>query len=295
RTDVRSFPTAEVITSEPFQFDFDRIQETTIDTGTPVAVTAVSSDGEWAFCLTPFYWGWVRAEHITFGTREQVAEYANAAPFVMTTASRGTVALVAGGTVCTQMGTRLPLREEKNHAYRVGVPTRKLDGSLRISDGFIAKRQEHFTPGVLPCTRQTIFTQAFSLLGEPYAWGDSRMGLFGRDCSRLIRDIHAVTGIILPRNADQQEKVCAPVVLFYANMSDDERKSLLADRVPPGAVLAMPGHIMLYLGHVNGEPYVIHDTSANGFSSVIVSDLSLGATSPAGSLLQRLTTAVMIG
>jgi hypothetical protein len=295
RTDVRSFPTDEVITSEPFQFEFDRIQETAIDTGTPLAVTAISRDGTWAFCLTPLYWGWVHAEHIAFGTREQVADYANAAPFVMTVASRRSVVLVTGGSVSTQMGTRLPLREEKPTAYRVSVPTRKLDGSLRLSDGFIAKRLEQFTTGYLPCTRQTIFTQAFSLLGEPYAWGDSRMGLFGRDCSRLIRDIHAVTGVILPRNADQQEKVCAPVVTFSAGMTDQERKTLLAGQVTPGAVLALPGHIMLYLGHVDGEPYVLHDTSANGFSSVIVSDLLLGSGSPAGSLLQRLSAAVMIG
>lgn len=292
---VRSFPTDEVITAEPFQFEFDRIQETSIDVGWPVAVVATSQDGQWFFCLTPLYWGWVHAEYIALGTREQVAGFVHADPFLITTASRGMVALATGGSVTPQMGTRLPLHEDKPHAYRVGVPNRKLDGTLRLSEGFVAKRASQFAREYLPCTWQTIYRQAFSLLGEPYAWGDSRMGIFGRDCSRFIRDIHAVTGINLPRNADQQEKTCAPIVTFPADMAGPERKKTLVEQARPGAILAMPGHIMLYAGQVNGEPFVIHDTSSNGYSSVIVSDLSLGANSPSGSLLQRLTTAVMIG
>ena len=37
RTDVRTFPTADVSTSAPFEFALDRFQETTIDVGWPVA------------------------------------------------------------------------------------------------------------------------------------------------------------------------------------------------------------------------------------------------------------------
>jgi hypothetical protein len=294
RTSVRSFPTDDVVTSEPLEFDLDRFQETAVDVGWPVAVAASTQDGQWFFCLTPLYWGWVHAEDIALGTRGQVRDFVSAEPFITTLVSRGMIALASGGGAIPQMGTRLPLHEDNSQAYRVKVPIRRQDGTLGMAAGFAPKRDEHFVRGCLPYTWETIFIQAFRLLGEPYAWGDSRMGMFGRDCSRLIRDIHAVTGIILPRNADQQEKVGTPVVTFEAEWPDAEREKRLVEQVQPGAMLAMRGHIMLYLGQVDGKPYVIHDTSSNGYSSIIVSDLSLGTNSPSGSLLHRLTSAVMI-
>jgi hypothetical protein len=52
---------------------------------------------------------------------------------------------------------------------------------------------------------------------------------------------------------------------------------------------------MLYLGHVDGEPYAIHATRSHGFAHVIVSDLALGRGTPSGSLLERLTQAVTLG
>ena len=53
-------------------------------------------------------------------------------------------------------------------------------------------------------------------------------------------------------------------------------------------LLAMKGHIMLYLGTVDGKPYAIHDTTGYkkmvdqkevtyAIDRVIISDLSLGA------------------
>ena len=70
-------------------------------------------------------------------------------------------------------------------------------------------------------------------------------------------------------------------------------------------LLAMKGHIMLYLGTVNGKPYVIHDTTGYkqkedqkevtyAIDRVIISDLSLGQGSEKGSLLRRLTRTVTI-
>lgn len=292
RTDVRTFPTADVSTSAPFEFALDRFQETTIDVGWPVAALATSRDGRWLFCLTPHYWGWVRAEHIAFGTRETVAGFAQAEPFGVVTASRALVAFGAGGGVTPQMGTRLPLVEASERAFRVSVPARAEGGALALADGFVARDTGELAAGYLPCTLRTLLTQAFKLLGEPYAWGGSRLGMFGRDCSRFIRDVVAVTGVILPRNGVQQAATCTPCATFAPGMSPSERKALLVEGAPPGAILHLPGHVMLYLGHVDGEPYAIHSTFSHGWSQVVVSDLAPGAGTPAGSLLERLTQAV---
>ncbi|WP_119066405.1 SH3 domain-containing protein [Aggregatilinea lenta] len=295
RTTLRSFPTDEIITSQPFQFEFDRLQETTVDVGWPIAMLVTSRDGHWCFCLTPMYWGWIRIRDVAVGSREQIARFVTAEAVVVTTAPRGGIGLESGGSLTPQMGTTLPLVEETHEAYRVSVPERDENGELRISTGIAAIANGHFSVGHLPCTQATLITQAFKLLGEPYAWGGLRLGIFGRDCSRLIRDVFAVTGVLLPRNTGQQERVGMAVARFPAGLPDDERKTLIVEQVPPGAVLALPGHVMLYLGHTDGTPYAIHATNSNGFSHVIVSDLHFGAQSASGSLLQRLTSAVTLG
>ncbi len=293
RTDVRSFPTADVVTSAPFAFALDRIQETTIDIGWPVAVVAHSRDAAWAFCLTPLYWGWVRAADIAIGQRAPVEEFVSAEPFVVTTANRGMLATPTQGGVTPQMGTRLPLIEATDVALRVRIPHRSAKGTLCIADGIGAATAGEFSVGWQPYTLHTLLDRAFALLGEPYAWGGSQLGIFGRDCSRFVQDIYGVCGVRLPRNSGQQERACAQICHFDTSMNAPTRKQMLIERVPPGAILILPGHAMLYLGHLDGEPAVIHDTRSSGFASIIVSDLMLGADGPSGALIERLSSAVI--
>ena len=295
RADVRAFPTRDIVTREPGAIALDRLQETTIDLGWPVAAVASSPDGAWQFCLTPFYWGWVPGADLVWADREHVAEYARPAKWATITASRAWVGLAEGGAALAQMGTRLPLVGRSGRGLHVLVPRRADDGALALVEGLIPADQHAAVEGDLPCTLATVIAQAFRLLGEPYAWGGSRAGMFGRDCSRLVRDVYATTGVQLPRNGSQQERACRTVVTFDGTMSEAERRSLLVERVPPGALLPMKGHIMLYLGAIDGEPFAIHSTLSNGYDGVIVSDLSLGAGSSKGSLLSRLTSAVVPG
>lgn len=291
RSDLRSFPTSEPITAQPYDFAFDRIQEAAVDVGQPVAVLASSQDGCWYFVLTPFYWGWLRVEAVAFGSREQVARYINADAQLMVTGSRGLVA-TSGGGITPQMGTRLPLQDETETVFKLIIPQRTAAGTLQLASGWVGKQDAAFARGMLPLTQRTLFEQAFKLLGEIYAWGGSRCGIFGRDCSRLVQDVYATTGVRLPRNGDQQGSVCRTVVDFNTGMPDAERTEALVEGARPGAILVLPGHVMLYLGTVDDIPYAIHDTSSSGYNGVIVSDLSLGSDGPKGSLLQRLTHAV---
>lgn len=295
RTEVRAFPTAEPVTREPFAFAFDRIQETTVDIGWPVVVVSTSQDGRWFFALTSGYWGWLRAEDVAFGLRDEIEQFTNAEPFVVTTGSRALVAVAEQGNLTPQMGTRLPLTSEHDQAFEVVVPLRTAIGTLRLVPGWIAKASEDVAVGYLPFSVDTLLTQAFKLLGERYAWGGSRMGIFGRDCSRLVRDTYATTGVMLPRNGDQQEQAGIAQIRFTPEMTASERLGQIVERATPGSVFVLPGHVMLYLGAVDDVPFVIHDTSSSGYDGVIVSDLSLGADGPSGSLLERLTSVVSIG
>src|SRR5690606_9868679 len=109
RTDVRAFPTRDVVTTTPGEIALDRLQETTIDLGWPVAAVAETVDGAWQFCLTPNYWGWVQSADLVWAEREQVAAYARPERWVTITASRAWIGLREGGVALAQMGTRLPL------------------------------------------------------------------------------------------------------------------------------------------------------------------------------------------
>ncbi len=294
RANVRAFPTRDIVTTRPGEILLDRLQETTIDPGWPVAAVARSADESWLFCLTPLYWGWVAAADIAWTDRDTAAAFTRPARWATVTASRIAIGLSAGGAVQAQMGTRFPLLGQDALGMRVLVPQRAADGSAMLVEGLIPDVAQDAVEGDLPCTPRTVLTQAFRALGEPYAWGGARGGMFGRDCSRLVMDAYAVTGVRLPRNTGQQAAACRAVVTFDGDLAADERRALLTERVPVGAILTMPGHVMLYLGALDGEPFVIHATQSSGYDGVVVSDLLLGAGTEAGRLLDRLASAVVV-
>jgi hypothetical protein len=303
RCGLRSFPTASPALKEPGQFAFDRFQETAIDAGWPVAAAHTSTDGAWPFVRTPLNWGWLPAGCVAFTDRDTVQAFAAGEPFVVAAASRAGVAMPDGAHVLVQMGTRLPLAGRDAVAMRVGVPRRDAGGRLALAEGYIAAGDDAWHEGYMPCTLRTVFERAFSLLGEGYAWGGSRVDVFGRDCSRLVKDVWATAGVLLPRNSGEQGRVGVTVARFEPGDSPSRRAEILASQVPPGALLILPGHVMLYLGCVEGVPYAIHDlwgyTHPGGgvtyARSVVVSDLPVEPGSEAPTIMERLTHVQVVG
>lgn len=313
RTSVRTYPTMRMALAEPGDLPFDQFQETTIDLGWPLAVVHTSADGRWALALTPLYWGWVRLDHVALGEREAVQAFVGATPFALAVAPWADVALPGEGPhQVAQMGTRLPLVGRGEVRHRVLLPRRGEDGSLERVQGVIAAQDPAWQEGYLPPTLRTVLRQAFALLGEPYAWGGMRVARPGRDCSRFVRDVWAVTGLYLPRNTGQQVRLGRTAATFAPDDPPTARVEALQERVPPGALLFLPGHVMLNLGVVEGIPYAIHDlwgyNHADGHreivGEVVVSDLPVpdparqagdGPESGWRTLLERLTQAQVIG
>jgi hypothetical protein len=92
------------------------------------------------------------------------------------------------------------------------------------------------------------------MLGKPYGWGD----LGGnRDCSGSLRDLFTAFGVWLPRNSAAQAKAY-PFVPFGEVPGREKEERLALEGVPFATLLAVPGHIMLYLGTYRGEPWVFH-------------------------------------
>ena len=90
---------------------------------------------------------------------------------------------------------------------------------------------------------EAIAETALMFLGAPYQWGG--VTVVGLDCSGLVQAVHRRFGLLLPRNADQQETAGREVSLRSAQ---------------PGDLLCYGDHIAIYLG--GGE--IVHATEDRG-------------------------------
>jgi cell wall-associated NlpC family hydrolase len=134
-------------------------------------------------------------------------------------------------------------------------------GALEFKHALIARSADVHT-GYLPYSRQTLITQAFKFLGERYGWGHRYNG---RDCTGFVCEIYKTVGIILPRNSgDQAASPIGKTIRFEEGAPGADKISALA-RASLGDLIYMPGHVMMYLGAPDGEPFVIHDVASAGY------------------------------
>lgn len=277
RADMRTWPTQDIVFKTQETFDLDRFQENGLFPADVVAVLHESADGQWYFVQSYNYAAWVLKDKIVLGDREPILQYRDAENFL----------IVAGGKVTTNfnpkvaaiselqldMGVRLPLLDpdsiERNidgqntkSSHPVLLPARGENGELEFRTALIARNQD-VCVGYMPYTRRNILHQSFKFLGERYGWGHSYNA---RDCSGLVMEVYKTFGVLLPRNSAQQRN--SPVgnnTYFSAGDGDAEKLKVLA-ACDVGDLLYCPGHVMLYLGNVDGEPYVIHSLFGAGWA-----------------------------
>jgi len=145
-------------------------------------------------------------------------------------------------------------------AAAVAILHESEDGELNFRTALIARSQDVHL-GYLPYTRRSIIQQAFKFLGERYGWGHSYNA---RDCTGLVSEVYRTVGILLPRNSIQQGS--SPIgdnIRFSPDDTAEEKLQALAS-ADVGNLLYSTGHVMLYLGTMDGQPYVIHDLSGSG-------------------------------
>ncbi len=280
---------------------FDLLQNSALDVGTPVVVLHISNDKQWYYVVTEICNGWVAAADVALGTEEQVRVFSDTTSPVVVIQPHADLFLNAEKTEfydSIRMGMTLPLVASAGENVTVKMPSTKSDGSLQIIEATMNADEVHV--GYLPYTARNIYEAAFAMLNQPYGWGDS----FGQqDCSRFLNMVFKTVGIELPRNSTDEANAATRVGTFLAGSPDADRLQLFSNFPAGTTLLHLPGHIMLYLGTVNGTPYVIHDTTRfysedagdptiNFMNRVFVSDLSLESTIGTHlSYLQRLTDA----
>ncbi|WP_337245144.1 SH3 domain-containing protein [Luteimonas sp. gir] len=272
RADLRAFPTHTRVFSRPDDTDIDRFQEDALFPGTPVAVVHASRDGAWYFVVSERYAAWIDAAQVALGTREAVADY-------VARAARGPI--VTGATARTvytpqapevsevqlEMGVRVPALDWPGdrvlngqipwYGRVVELPVRTATGGLTFAPAMLPQSAD-VADDALAYTRAQVIRQAFKFLGERYGWGHSYNA---RDCSGFVSEIYRSMGVLLPRNTSAQATSPAlDRVAFAPTMSREARLRLLR-KTDVGDLVFIPGHVMMVIGHVDGDPYVIHDTA----------------------------------
>ncbi len=268
RAALRTFPTHMRVFSTTDDTDIDRFQESALFPGTPVLIAHQSRDGAWLFVVSPDYAAWVDTRAIAEGSREQVLTYVDHRPARLVTGAVVRTTVTPDSPALSElqldMGVRLPLAsladgrvvngQQAGASWAVEFPIRNTDGSLALQTALIPRSVDtSSTP--LPLTRANTIRQAFKFLGERYGWGDDGGT---RDCSGFVSAVFSSMGVMLPRNTGDQSR--SPVFnrLHFAGSDTVRRKAAIAS-LQAGDLVYMPAHVMLVIGKIGGEPYVIHD------------------------------------
>lgn len=302
-TGQRFFPTEIPLTAEALDVNFDELQNSALDVGTPVVVLHASADGQWLYVYSLSSDGWVKAADVALASKEQWKEFLLMPIPAVVTAAKADIYLNSQMTEFHDyalMGSVFPFIAAENEGYAVRIPRRRDSGELEAVTGYVKKEDMHI--GYLPYTARNILEQAFRLHNAPYGWG----GMYGeQDCSRFLQEVFAAVGIQIPRNSSDQARIGRVTSIFDPSTESAKRKDALRQAAAGDVILPMKGHIMLYLGEVDGRFYAIHavwayrEPSPDGdrvrvINRVAVSDLSLGEGSTRTSLMERLTAVVNV-
>lgn len=272
RANLRTFPSALRVFSSADDTDIDRFQESALFPGAPVAIVHTSADGRWYFVVSQLYSAWIEKRFVAEGAAQAIFEYATKSPYlVVTGASVRTVFTHERPELSElqlEMGARIPLMmswpadqlvngQHPYASYVVELPWRDRNGALQFGPALLPRTAD-VAEDYLPLNRANIVKQSFKFLGERYGWGHSYNA---RDCSGFVSEVYRSFGAQLPRNT--RDQAMSPVferITFDADDSNDERLRIVRD-LQIGDLVYIPGHVMMVIGHENGVPYVIHDTT----------------------------------
>lgn len=300
RADLRTFPTALRVFSKRGETDIDRFQESALFPGTPVVIAHESRDRRWWFVLSPRYAAWIEKQYVAEGPAAQVFGHGEKSPYrVITGATEHTVFTPeqpALSQLPLDMGVRVPVLadwppghpvngQHPHASHVIELPLRDDHGTLRFAPALLRKSADS-AADYLPLTRANLIRQSFKFLGERYGWGHA---YDGRDCSGFVSEVYRSMGVLLPRNTGDQ--AASPALDRRAfSAADSHPVRMVAIRaLQVGDLVYIPGHVMLVIGEIAGEPYVIHDTAGisyrNNVGALVRVELNGVSVSPLTPLL----------
>ncbi|MBN1294565.1 MAG: SH3 domain-containing protein [Candidatus Latescibacteria bacterium] len=305
RVEGKAWPTIIPLMSSPNSIEFDAGIVASLDMGEPVALLHVSRDGQWSYIQNQYFTCWVPSNSLALGDIETIKTLTVSDDFLLVVGHRVSIYGTpepgpAIGSI--QMGSTMPLSAIGNDYCAVLIPGRGDQGELSVQKGYI-RRDSNVSLGYLPYTLRNVYRQCFRLYGRRYGWG----GMFEeRDCSGFVLDVFRCFGFKLPRNSSRQAEASTAIISLSGLDRETKLQSIINS---PGGIslLRMSGHIMIYLGHIDGKPYAIHDMwgwrksvaenldATHRVARVTVTDLMLGDGSLRGTFLDRLTHITILG
>ncbi|WP_236250309.1 NlpC/P60 family protein [Microbulbifer sp. ALW1] len=271
RASMRSYPSRARVLKNTGDSDLDRFQETGVFPGQQLAILHESADGEWWFAVNYHYAAWLPKSAVALGEREEIHGWAQQSPRLTVSGAQLRTNFnpedVRTSEVVLDMGVSLPLLSaaQVGHnvhgqnpfaSFIVSLPVRNANGKLAFAPTLIGRGKD-VSVGHLPYKPSSVLRQAFKFLGERYGWGHDYNG---RDCTGFVGEVYKSFGILMPRNSGQQGKSAfAPTQTFASD--DHEARVKALGSLSVGDLIYIPGHVMMYIGEVDGEPFVIHDVT----------------------------------
>ncbi|MGE5396082.1 MAG: S-layer homology domain-containing protein [Chitinophagales bacterium] len=265
RTNMKIYPTFDVIGDEANDPGYDMFQDTSVLAAEPLVILHQSLDSKWYYTQMYNVIGWVPAEDVAITDRASWLAYQRSNEFLLITANRMQLDNNPLSPETSEleftMGTKLPLVPAAEVPqsldqritvgnYIVKLPVRDSEGKLNIKMVPIPMSND-VSLGYLAYTRANVLKQAFKMLGDRYGWGGM---LNGRDCSALVMELYRCFGVYLPRNSASQANSAGKTLKITGSNS---YRNLLLNKLQPGDFVVFPGHEMLYIGSDNGRHYVM--------------------------------------
>ena len=250
-------------------FPFDYFQNSAVHTGTPLFVTHSTVSGEWVYAETAYASGWIPVTDIAYVTSEQKKRFMKGALHALTyddislhtTTGRFLSKVFVGAAFPEAIEMKVAKRETElakcpTDDVTVLVPSRDLQGNAHFFPVAVSLRYIAKIPAIL--TPRAMATLASHIVGQRYGWG----GLFeNRDCSSTMRDLFTLFGVWLPRNSRSQAARGAEGISLKDLTPQEKRKIIIEKGIPFFSLIAMKGHIGLYIGQdpATCRPLLLHD------------------------------------
>ena len=257
-SNMRALPTGKPYFGSARQsvsgYPFDNLQVTAVMVNTPVFISHISRDKAWVFVETSYSSGWMKAVDVASLSGDFIKQWETGSYAVIT---KDKMPLYDGNGLFLfrgALGAIFPMVERREK--RIEILVAVADADRRAVLKKIAVSAEAIAAKPVPMTAARMARMANELINEPYGWG----GLHGnRDCSAMIRDLIAPFGIWLPRHSADQAQSGGTFIDLSTLTAEEKEKKIVSEGIPYLTLLWRQGHIVLYIGDLNGKPLVFHN------------------------------------
>lgn len=255
---LRVFPTLRPLLKDPSLagegFPFDYLQNSTVHANEPLLVSHYSKDRAWAYVFSNFASGWIQTDSFAILEEKDTLVWQNLPQVAITKEGEPIYDKEGNFLYRSKIGMIFALISEDSDNYIV----RSVSSCRNQKPLFLeSKISKNIASKEIMKLDATNFEKIINEVSKTnYGWG----GMYEqRDCSSMLRDLFAPFGIWLPRNSSQQSKIGS--VISLADLSDEEKiKIIKAKAVPFETILYKKGHVVLYVGTLNDEIIVFHNT-----------------------------------